>query len=772
MSAINPNDQSRQVIQARLAKLPSQSGVYEMKNEEGETLYVGKAKNLKNRVKSYFLASAKHSPRINKLLEKTHDLSWTETSSELEALVLESNLIKEKRPKFNILLRDDKSFLYIKVSLQEDFPRIFSTRRIVRDGSLYFGPKTSASAVHKTLELLQNIFLFRTTPLEITELGEGKVSVKSLGNTKYPCLNFHLKKCEAPCIGNISKKEYRNRIDQAIRFLKGDYHAVEQGIESSMKKAALEKNFERAAHFRDLLLAIRSIAERQIVSAPDELSADVVGSFEKFGRAFFHVFSIRDGKVINSETFPMPCEEDFSECLNAFLREHSERVADAPKNLVLSPAIFPKEEKEVWEFFFREAWGHKVDISLPQKGKRHNLMKLAEQNAESYAMRNAASFLKKEESSDETLALLQKKLSLPAIPKRIECYDISHFGGTETGASMVVFEDGEAKNEDYRHFSIHTLERGKIDDFASLREVLSRRLLRLPKILPEKKSVALVSRKKDFQIFTPLSPLPPLEGQKIWGLFEEKDAKKILLGGIFFFLHTKDQIECSSPIHIPSYEFSENEVQILLEHFIKTQKADTLFWRMETKWKPLFERLGFLPFSLSKKSILLPEALLKENPETLYFLSPPKKKKQESFEKVPDLIVIDGGKGQLSSAYSSLLSSPYGQQIAICSLAKKYEEVFIPKASKPINITKDSPEGKLLQRIRDEAHRFAITKNRIDREKTAQKSLLDSISGIGGKTKKLLLQTFGDIGGIRSAPDEELLKVVSKKVLLSIRENL
>jgi excinuclease ABC subunit C len=772
MGNVKSENEHRQFIHSRLKSLPSLPGVYEMKNEGGETLYVGKAKNLKNRVKSYFLSSAKHSPRITKLLEKTHDLSWTETSSELEALVLESNLIKEKRPKFNILLRDDKNFLYIKITLQEDYPRIFSTRRIVRDGSMYFGPKTSSSAVQKTLELLQNIFLFRTTPLEITELEEGKVSVKSLGNTKYPCLNFHLKKCEAPCIGKISKAEYRQRIDHAIRFLKGDYHLVEQDVESNMKKAALEKKFERAGHFRDLLFAIRSIAERQIVSAPDELSADVIGSFEKFGRVFFHVFSIRDGKVINSETFSLPYEGDISECLAAFLREHSERVADAPKNLIVSPAVFPKEEEEAWEFFFRKAWGNKLDISLPQKGKRNDLIKLAEQNAESYAIRNAASFLKADESSDKSLAILQKKLCLPNLPKRIECYDISHFGGTETGASMVVFEDGEAKNEDYRHFSIHSLEKGKIDDFASMREVLSRRLLRLPKILSEHKSIALVSRKKDFQIFTTLSPLPHPEGQKIWGLFEEKDSQKIPLGGIFFSSHTKEQIECSSPMSIPPYEFSEDEVQILLERFIKTQKANNLFWRMETKWKSVFERLGFLSVSLSKKVIRLPEVLLQENPERLYFLSPSKKKKQESFEKIPDLIVIDGGKGQLSSAYSSLLASPYAQRIAICSLAKKYEEVFLPNSPAAVNITKDSPEGKLLQRIRDEAHRFAITKNRVDREKTAQKSLLDNISGVGGKTKKLLLQTFGDISGIRSASDQELLKVVSKKVLLSLRENL
>jgi excinuclease ABC subunit C len=787
-------------IQEKLKALPNTPGVYEMKNEDDETLYVGKAKNLKNRVKSYFLPSAKHSPRIQKLIEKTQDLTWTETSSEVEALVLETNLIKEKRPKFNILMRDDKNFVYIKVTVNEDFPRIFTVRRMIKDGAKYFGPKTSTSSVHKTIDLLQTLFRFRSTPLEITEESPGKVEVKSAGNTKYPCLNFHLKKCDAPCIGNITKEEYAKKIEGSLRFLKGEYKEVLKDLEEQMKQLAMDGKFELAAKIRDQLFAVQKISEKQLASAPDEFSADIIGTVEKFGRAFFHVFSIREGKIINSETFSVDLgsggkvesensDSRLQEALSAFLRDHAERVADSPKALVVDGELL-EEGKEVWEDFLREKFEHAVEVSLPQKGKRKKLLDLAAKNALSYAERNAASFIKHNEDIDKTLKTLQEKLGMENFPKRIECYDISHFSGTETVASMVVFDEGGPKTSDYRYFNIKSLERGEIDDFASLQEALTRRLARLPEPISENLEFGKITRKSDF------IALRQAQGDKIGGelcskiAFSEKTLQKVTESyfyGIFdrssqklrptrkkkgakkesvekklighAFLQKTSEIKV---VKILLFDAPENTKEVFLKSLLDSLSGyEMKVENLREEDVPIFEKYSFLPLSQGEG-----------RGEGVSLTKKATKKSRESLEQVPDLLVIDGGKGQLSSVCKVLKNSPYSEKISICSLAKREEEVFLPNKKDSINIEKNSPEGKLLQQIRDEAHRFAITKNRSDREKSAQKSLLDEISGIGPKTKKQLKEKFGGVVGIRNASDIELLEVVSEKVLKKLRESL
>ncbi|MEI7510716.1 MAG: excinuclease ABC subunit UvrC [Candidatus Peregrinibacteria bacterium] len=797
------------LITDKLLSLPVSPGVYEMRNEDDQTLYVGKAKNLKNRVKSYFLPSAKHSPRIQKLIEKATDLFWTETSSEIEALVLESNLIKEKNPKFNILLRDDKNFVYIKVTVNEDFPRIFTTRRIVKDGAKYFGPKTSSSSVHQTIDLLQDILKFRSTPLEITENTPGSVTVKSAGNLKYPCLNYHLKKCDAPCIGNMTKADYRKKIDEALRFLKGDYHDILKYLQERMQKLAKEGKFEIAAKVRDQYFSVQKISETQLASAPDELSADIIGMTELFGRAFFHVFSVRDGKMVNSETFSVDLkegissdgnhEQDGSEALKAFLRDHPGRVDDAPKVIVVDSQYFLEEEKDLWEEYFRISFGKSVEITLPRQGKRKKLLELAQQNAVAFAKRNSASFLKRDEDSDEVLKILQEKLGLEKIPKRMECYDISHFSGTETGASMVVFENGEPKPADYRHFSIKTLARGDIDDFASLQEVLTRRLARLPKKFPEDWKWKKLTTKKDFAGFMSESTvwarlIAPLQSRISFSPDGKLEKQKMVQ---FWVVETVNEVET---VHAPSLQ---NAMAIEDDN----ETARVLWWSgrdakscvspenaCEGAINPAppeqndldrFALTSFLSGLRGKKTaeiILSPEddriALLEEygfetcrNALQCVSTKSLSKNKKESFQQIPDLIVIDGGKGQLSSVVEILEKTEYAS-IPLCSLAKREEEVFVPHKKDPIAILKDSPEGYLLQRLRDEAHRFAITKNRTDREKSAQKSVLDTIPGIGGKTKKLLKEKFGSIAKIKNASDTELLEIVSGKVLKNLRENL
>ncbi len=774
----------QKTIPQKLLALPNTPGVYEMRNEEGVTLYVGKAKNLKNRVKSYFLTSAQHSPRIQKLIEKTEDIFWTETSSEIEALVLESNLIKEKNPKFNILLRDDKNFIYIAVSIAEDFPRVFPTRRIIKDGSKYFGPKTSTSSVWQTIDLLQDLFHIRTTPLDITENSPGNVTVKSAGNLKYPCLHYHLKKCDAPCIGNISKVEYRKKIDAILSFLKGDQKDVLKHLEEKMKKLASEGKYELAGKVRDQYFAVQKISETQLASAPDEFSADIIGNTELFGRSFFHVFSVRDGKIINSETFSLDLQKtgtedtlqlEEKEAFQSFLREYPTRIIDPPKVIIIDGKYCTPEEKTLWEEYFKICWEKTVEISIPQKGKRKKLLELAEQNAISYAKRNSASFLKKPQNTDEVLSILQQKLQLPHLPKRIECYDISHFSGTETGASMVVFEKGEPKPSDYRYFSIKSLQKGDINDFASLQEVLTRRLARLPKKFPEEWKWKKLTTKKDFSFYTPI----------------QTDENTILKSCIFYT--SEGKIQKQSVVHIWCIEpWSENDGKNWIAREEKDDTARIIFWgkTKEDDEKDRFLITSFLNNLKGKKTaeILLQkndskiplveeygfeEVSLDEeqNEQTRLFSKSLIQNKKSSFLEIPDLIVIDGGKGQLSSVKEVLEKTEY-QDIPLCSLAKREEEVFIPNQKNPIPIGKDSPEGYLLQRIRDEAHRFAITKNRNDREKSAQKSILDEIPGIGGKTKKILKEKFGSIANIKNATDKDLLEIISLKVLRTLREKL
>ncbi len=745
-------------IQKALINLPHLPGVYEMLNEDGETLYAGKAKNLKKRVQTYFRPSAHLGPRLKKMREKTKDITWTEVSSEGEALILESNIIKEKRPKFNILLRDDKNFAYFCITLAEDFPRILFTRRIVKDGSLYFGPKTSAASVRKTIDLLRDIFLFRSTHLEITEIKPGKVEVRNPGNIKYPCLNFHIGKCAAPCIGNISKIEYRERIDKAIRFLRGHVQETLKELEENMKSAAEKKQFEKAARIRDLYTAVQSISQRQIVSAPDELSADVLGGIQKFGRSFFHLFQIRDGKVISSETFSLPnsSDEDATEGLCAFLREHADRSADTPKNIVVSEKVFPSAERNVWEEFFTSKWNQNVKISLPQKGKRKKLLDLAEQNAMSYAMRNAASFIKHEEDIEKTLDTLQKKLGMKQFPKRIECYDISHLGGTETVGSMVVFQDGEAKNSEYRRFKLRSVEQGEIDDYKSMEEVLFRRLSHFPEELPEEYKIQKLRSKKDQEMVRVI-----LKKQK------QKTGKKIHIDEFLILKKEKEiagvlqsQKEKKKDTEEIKFVWAEKGLAcFLLKKFIETSESKKLFLDKNLSLRIPMEKLEQFGFA-------------DEAGKLVYKNIGKKKKAKDSLEKKPDLIVIDGGKGQLSSAYKILKKFPEVRRVALCSLAKKNEEVYVPGRSKPIAITKSSSEGKLLQRIRDEAHRFAVTYHKSLHQKSQQKSVLDDIAGVGPKTKKKLLNTFGSVHGIREASDKDLLRVVSHKILTILRRAL
>ncbi len=618
-------------INKLLERLPDAPGIYLMYNEKEELIYVGKAKNLKKRVHSYFRKEKKRAPKVARMVKEVVSFSYVTVKNELEALVLETNYIKENRPKYNILMRDDKHHLYIKISMNEEYPRVYTARKVLNDGALYFGPKTSSKSVYDSLKLLRKLFPYRTCTLDIRNTETGvEVTKKTIS---YPCIYFHIKRCIGPCVVKCPD-EYQEIIQHVVQFLKGEYKDILESLTEKMKLYAEQRNYEKAAESRDMILSIKHMMEKQHADlASDVASLDSVGIIRKFGKIFVSVFQIRHGKVIAHENFIFndDNEEEITKEQEQALVEHCliqyyTAATDLPKEILVQelPA-----EASIIEAWFKEEKGSSVTISKPQRGNKVQLLELSLRNAESYADQKKVEWMRDKAKTKGAVSDLAQYLKINNFLHRIECYDISHLSGTSTVASMVVFKDGEPATKDYRRFKLKTLESGEIDDFRSMQEILERRFKRL------------------------------------------------------------------------------------------AQDAD---------------------------------------------------KKESSFGERPDLIIIDGGKGQLSHVME--IAEKYAITIPIVSLAKREEEIFLPKKSTPLILPRESFALYLVQNIRDEAHRFAITYNRNLRSKTMKKSILDEIKGVGPKMKKKLLTAFGDTRGIEMASLEEVSAVVGEKVAKNIKEYL
>ncbi len=669
MSAKKDDDSTAFVFKGK--DIPTNPGCYLFFDTKEQLLYVGKAKNLRKRVASYF-QKTKKAPKTEKLVKLITKIETRIVGSEMEALILENNLIKEFQPRFNILMRDDKNFLYLRIT-NEDFPRLETTRRIIRDGSFYFGPKTSAKMFRNTIQFCQKVFGVRTCRVQMSDVRELGTSSHSdhhnlmaspdkaflnsstgsanddhqalveIGanpeSRKIPCLDFHIKKCAAPCSGEVSFADYKTRVEQMKRFLKGKTKDVIATLSERMQEFALSKNFEAAAKIRDLIQSIEVSTEKQSVQFSDLIDRDVVHFVRDGSWAYFVRFAFREGKLLHQNQVrltvrPHSTDEDLVE---QFLVQFYEKVDEAPQEILL-PLSLPTKD-EVAEFFSSQYFStKKVTLAFPQRGDKKAILETARKNAQHYCDKSKVEDMSQAENFSKALPLLAEKLDLKEPPKRMECYDISHFGGTGTVASMVVFEEGRPKKSEYRRFTIKSLKEGDIDDFASMNEILTRRFVRL-----------------------------------------------------------------------------ENS---------KTSQS----------------------------------------------------KKDDKFSAVPDLIVIDGGKGQLSAVMKLFesLSSPEGfdPKKQVVSLAKKEELIFRPEVSEPIELGLDSPALKLLQRIRDEAHRFAISFNRNVRKKNLTKSVLDEARGIGPSSKKKLLHAFGSVGGVRKATDAQLAQVLNPKQIESLRKVL
>jgi len=613
----------------RLRVTPESPGVYLMNDARGNVLYVGKASVLRNRLRTYFGASSNLPNKIQRMLEQLDDFECIVTDSEAEALILENTLIKRYRPRYNARLKDDKTYPFLKIDLKEEFPRVYITRRVLKDGARYFGPFATAGTVRKTMALIKKLFPYRSCTKQIT------------GKDARPCLEYYINRCVAPCTGFATKEEYGRVVQQVILFMEGDTEAVTQDLKQNMELSAEKLEFERAAVLRDRIRSVEKVAEEQRINVDSNLvkDMDVIALAQGTNEAWVQVFFIRHNKLVGSDHFFMEGTQDEQPGLvqAQFIKQFYGTALTIPPRMLVQ---HPMEEEELISAWLRELRGGPVRITRPQRGDHKRLIDTVAANATQGLAQYRVKWLNDSNVTQKATEELQEELSLPMPVRRMECYDISHIQGTNTVASMVVFEDGRPKPAHYRRFRIKTVE--GVDDFESMREVLRRRFKRL--------GAARVAEAK--------------EGADGPGL------------------------------------------------------GDT--------W-------GILP----------------------------------------DLVLIDGGKGQLSAALEVFLELGL-TDIPLASLAKENEEIFVPDTPEPIILPRDSQALYLVQRIRDEAHRFAITYHRNLRSKSSVRSAIDMVTGIGPKRKSTLMRRFGTIKGIKEAPVEEIAAVpgMTRSLALRLKQTL
>jgi excinuclease ABC subunit C len=592
----------------QLRVLPAKPGVYLFKDKEGKVIYVGKAANLNSRVRSYFGAPSNLSSKIQRLVSKIQDFEFVVTNSEQEALILECNMIKKYTPRYNVRLKDNKTFPYLKIDINEDWPGVYITRRVQKDGARYFGPFASAGSVRKTLRLIKKIFPFRSCSKRIEK------------KDKRPCLDYYIHRCLGPCIGAVEKQEYHDVINQVILFLQGKQELILRELNTKMKAAAQQLQFERAALLRDQINAIGKVIEGQRIAITLQGEKDVIGLAQNETQAYVELFSIRNNKLISQDHFIMEGIQGESpgQIMTSFVKQYYASASYIPPLILLQ---HPVDEPAVLSEWLEQQRGSRVELQVPQRGAKKKLVDTAAENA-AQGLELAQAKEMKVETISSGLQELKTRLRLPKMPRRIECYDVSNIQGALAVGSMVVLEKGWPKPAHYRRFRIKTV--AGADDYAMIQETLRRRF------------------KRGFT------------GEGAWAI-------------------------------------------------------------------------------------------------------------------IPDLVLIDGGRGQLNAALE--VRQELGlDSIPMVSLAKENEEVFIPGDPQPVYIAKDSPALHILQRARNEAHRFAISYHQKLRHKEVIASALDNVPGIGPKRKKALLKKFGSIEAIKEASLEELSQtegitpVLAKKV--------
>ena len=587
-------------------------------------MYVGKASVLRNRLKQYFGSTTNLTNKIRRMLGHLHDFEYIVTDSPAAALILENTLIKRYKPRYNARLKDDKTYPYLKIDLSEEFPRVYITRKVLKDGARYFGPFATAGTVRKTMDLVKRLFPYRSCTKNIT------------GKDARPCLEYYINRCVAPCTGAASKEDYAKVIGQVVMFMDGETSAVTDDLKTNMDQASEDLEFERAAVLRDRIKAVEKVAEEQriTVDANPISDMDVIAMAQGNNESWVEVFFIRKGKLIGRDHFFMEgTKEDSVELvLGQFIKQFYQTAA-----LVVPPRIvvqkMPEDEETITEWL-RQVRGGAVRLVCPQRGIHKQLVQTVASNARQGLAQHRITWMGDADIIQQAMSDLEEELSLPLPLQRMECYDISHIQGSNTVASMVVFEDGKPKPAHYRRFKMKTVE--GVDDFESIREVLRRRFKRL--------AAARAAEQRG-------------EGEGL---------------------------------------------------------------------------------------------------------------RVDSFGVIPDLVLIDGGKGQLSAALEVFLELGL-DDIPLASLAKENEELFVPHTPEPIVLPRNSQALYLVQRIRDEAHRFAITYHRNLRSKSSLKSPLDNVTGIGPKRKRMLLRRFGTLKGIKEAAVDDLASTPGMTRSLAIR---
>lgn len=717
-------------MRKRIAKIPKAPGVYRWLNEEGDILYVGKAVDLRARLKNYVAPDAgRQGPWKESMMRVATDVDVTIVRSELEALLLETNLIKQYRPKYNVLMKDDKNYVYAKFSVQEKYPHVEVVRKVERDGAKYFGPYLSSYEIKKILDMLHLLYNFRACEASLNLLNRYPDGVPA-GKLR-PCTDYHIGQCNGLCAGAVTHAQYIDAINHCIAFFKGDHEPVIRRATEMMQVAAKEKKFEKAATLRNALLFIEAMREKQIISDPSGDDVDVFGVALLSGKVQVVLFQERGGKLLHEAHFSLSgSAESKGDVLAQFLPQYYSSVDEIPPVILVGEDF---SDRETLAELLKTERGKNVKIIVPERGKKSHLLELAEKNAEEKAKQAEAKWETEHRTIETALEELQALLSLPSKPKRIEGYDISHLGGTETAGSMSVFCDGKPNTKLYRHFTIQGLKKGDIDDYKSVKEVLRRRMRHLVGGLAfdlkkaEEAGITFGKARKD-------------ETGKIETIIRENAATlaqthvdykdfmvaregESIVAIARIVTHPTKLLELKS-VWVSPEERHHHLGHLIVRKILSTVKKGKIYITLYPRLESFYSEIGFRHVLTPPKIIKdIMDAADREEPDTppavcmLYDTA--EHKRDPSLEALPDLLMIDGGKGQLGVAVEVL--KEYGLSIPVIGLAKREEEIFVPGNPVSLNIPKESQGRYMLMRLRDEAHRFA---NRL-REMKAKNTLLN-----------------------------------------------